>query len=135
MRRLGLLAVLALVVAAGLVASGVIHIRVDVRPPSGAEAKPFWREKTGTTGLPEALGIWVEVARAVRPAVVNISTTEKVRSPLGDDVLRRFFQGPTSRPRTALGSGFIVSPDGYIVTNFHVATGRAARRRDHGVPG
>jgi serine protease Do len=120
MRRWLGLVIVAFVVLASLVASGVIRIHVDVRPPSGADAKPFWREQSGTATLPDALGIWVEIARAVRPAVVNVSTTEKVRSPLGDDVLRRFFQGPTPRPRTALGTGFIVSPDGYIVTNFHV---------------
>jgi serine protease Do len=120
MRRWRGLMIVAFVVVLGLVASGVIHVHLDIRPPSGADARPFWREKTGTPTLPDAIGIWVEIARAVRPAVVNVSTTEKVRSPLGDDVLRRFFQGPTPRPRTALGTGFIVSPDGYIVTNFHV---------------
>src|SRR2546425_12378346 len=74
MRRLGLVLILALVIVAGLVASGVIRVHVDVRPPSGVEAKPFWREKAGTAALPDALGIWVEIARAVRPAVVNVST-------------------------------------------------------------
>jgi len=134
MRRfLGLL-IVAFVVIVALVASGVIRVHVDLRPPSGAEAKPFWRESAGTAPVPDALGIWVEVARAVRPAVVNVSTTEKVRSPLGDDVLRRFFQAPTARPRTALGSGFIVSADGYIVTNFHVVQQAAqiiVRLADH----
>jgi len=118
MRRLGFLLFLVVVVVVGLVASGLI--RVDVHAPSGADAKPFWRDKPVTETLPDGLRIWVEISRAVRPAVVNISTTEKVKSPLGDDLFSRLFEGQARRPRTALGSCFIVSADGYVVTNFHV---------------
>jgi serine protease Do len=68
------------------------------------------------------------VAKAM-PAVVNINTERvvqrAVRDPY-DDVFNQFFGGPMRRPRVfsqkvqSLGSGFIIDPAGYIVTNEHV---------------
>ncbi len=75
----------------------------------------------------EALAAVVE---AVKPAVVNISTvkTIRLRDPFFDDpFFRRFFGEPFGIPRerrqTGLGSGVIVDPSGYILTNNHVIRG------------
>ena len=88
------------------------------------EATPY---KEATLNSTLNLNGFSKAAKAAMPSVVNVFTTKEVKVPshplLNDPIFRRFFGNrfkAQTRRTSSLGSGVIVSPEGYILTNHHV---------------
>ncbi len=75
-------------------------------------------------------GSYANAAKKAIPAVVHIFTSQEVKASrhpfINDPIFRHFFGdrfGEQSQRRSGLGSGVVVSPEGYILTNIHVIDG------------
>ncbi len=98
------------------------------RPTRGGFGSVSLIEAPASTSTAPVAGSFSAAARQASPAVVSINTSKMAaRDPRSNDPWFRFFFGDQgNQTQAGLGSGVIVSPNGYILTNNHVVEGADA---------
>src|SRR5499426_1424478 len=118
-RRATLIAVAALFIALGAI--GGVWLSHETSPAKAGEGEVNAQFSSA----------FIEIARAVEPSVVNVSTVtqpaqslrpqNELNTPRGS--IERFDFGPAESAQRGNGSGVIVDAQGYILTNYHVISG------------
>ena len=113
--------------AALFVISTFLPDLLNLAPRSNGGEVVTIREASNPQSADIALASLRTAAEKAMPAVVNIYTTKETRLPhqpfMDDPLFRRFFGDQfdrESRQTASLGSGVIVGPEGYVLTNNHV---------------
>ena len=109
---------------AGLVLTGRLRTADTTSAASAPVPEPQTAARPAVPAVPAGLPDLTAVAQRAISSVTNIASTQRVRSPIAQDPFYRFFFGEDDpfreRRQQSLGSGVVVSADGYVLTNNHV---------------
>jgi Do/DeqQ family serine protease len=126
-RSTAILTLVAASIGGGLIAAIAVATHATKAPISVVA-----RADTSTQRVNQLSNSFADIIEKASPAVVSIRMTRIIKASdqqennpfLSDPFFRQFFGGPLARPRDqreeGLGSGIVVSPNGYILTNNHV---------------